>query len=139
MKQAFDLAKRDGSKAVMLIMQADPRFEDNWPKHHLRGLRVTPPDPKRPSGFRDFLKALETEVLAFGKPVVLIHGHTHYFRIDKPLIGSKSRRVIENFTRVETVGSPDTHWVRAIVDPNDSNVFTFKHEIVRKNLVGHRK
>lgn len=137
MKQAFDMAKRNESRAVMLIMQADPWFQDKWPPYYLTDLRVTPPDPKRPSGFSDFLTTLETEVLAFGKPVVLVHGDTHYFRIDKPLIGSKSKRAIENFTRVETVGAPDTHWVRAIVDPNDPNVFTFKHEIVKKNLANH--
>ena len=139
MKQAFDLAERNGSKAVMLIMQADPWFQDKWPADYFSRLRTTPPDPKTPSGFSDFLKTLEGEVLAFGKPVVLVHGDTHYFRIDKPLVGSKSGRVIENFTRVETVGAPDTHWVRTIVDPNDPNVFTFKHEIVKKNLANHPK
>jgi hypothetical protein len=51
--------------------------------------------------------------------------------------GSTSRRSIENFTRVETFGYPDTHWVRAIVDPQDPQVFSFKQEIVKENLVNH--
>ena len=76
-------------------------------------------------------------MLAFGKPVVYMHGDTHTFRVDKPLVGSISRRIIENFTRVETIGYPDTHWVRAIVDPNDPNVFSFRQQIVKENLVTH--
>jgi hypothetical protein len=43
----------------------------------------------------------------------------------------------ENFTRLETFGTPDVHWVRVIVDVNDPNVLTFKPEIVKKNLVDH--
>lgn len=139
MKEAFDLAKRNGNKAVMLIMQANPRFEDNWPPDYFRRLRTTPPDPKRRSGYSDFLTALETEVLTFKRPVVLVHGDTHFFRIDKPLISSKSKRVVENITRVETVGTPDVNWVRVIADPNDPDVFTFRHEIVKKNVVDHLK
>ena len=81
--------------------------------------------------------------MAFGKPVVYVHGDTHIFRVDKPLFGSTSRRIIENFTRVETIGYPDTrgypdtHWVRAIVDPKEPNVFSFRLEIVEANRVKH--
>ncbi len=45
--------------------------------------------------------------------------------------------MIENFTRVETFGNPESHWVRVIVDSKDPNVFTYKDEIVKKNLVKH--
>ena len=85
----------------------------------------------------DFLAALETETLAFNGPVVMVHGDSHIFRIDQPLVNSTTGRVIENFTRLETFGTPDVHWVRVIVDLNDPNVFTFKPEIVKKNLVDH--
>jgi hypothetical protein len=44
---------------------------------------------------------------------------------------------IEHFTRVETFGSPNVHWIRVSVDPSDPQVFTFKPEIVRQNLVQH--
>jgi hypothetical protein len=40
---------------------------------------------------------------------------------------------VENFTRVETFGSPDTHWIRVSVDPNSDNVFSFELEIVDAN------
>jgi len=77
--------------------------------------------------------------VAFGRPVVLVHGDTHYFRIDQPFLGAKSQRRIENLTRVETFGNPDTHWVRVTINPRDPNVFTFRPECVRKNLVKHSR
>ena len=83
------------------------------------------------------LSALIMETLAFRKPVVYVHGDTHIFRIDKPLVGSTSRRIIENFTRVATFGHPDTHWIGATTDLNDPNVFRFRQEIVKDNLVTH--
>ena len=138
LQQAFALAKRPEHKALMLITQANPNFEDRWPlpPAHLKALRIAPSEPQ-PSGFSDFLTALERETLAFDKPVVLVHGDTHYFRIDKPLYSSTSKRMIEHFTRVETFGAPNAHWMRAIVDPNDPQVFLFKPEMVKKNLVKH--
>ncbi len=51
-----------------------------------------------------------------------MHGDSHYFRIDKPLLDSQGLRV-ENFTRVETFGdhaeggTNDVNWVKVRVDP----------------------
>jgi hypothetical protein len=142
MRQAFEMATRSGSKALMIMAQANPRFENAWPsviqqRYMLGGLGLKSPETRRATGFDDFLTALEKETVAFGKPVVYVHGDTHLFRVDKPLVGSTSRRIVENFTRVETFGYPDTHWVRAIVDPGDPQVFSFRQEIVKANLVGN--
>ena len=76
-------------------------------------------------------------MLRFPRPVLLVHGDSHIFRIDKPLLSSNTGRIIENFTRVETFGTPDVHWVRVIADLNDPNIFTFRPEIVEKNVVNH--
>lgn len=113
--QTFDKANESESPAVMLVMQANI-FEE---------------DVNQPSGFADFKKALEEEVRAFGKPVVLVHGDSHTFRIDKPAISS-GRPL--NFTRVETFGSPDVHWVRATVNPRNEEVFSFEPEIIEANV-----
>ncbi|WP_157844853.1 hypothetical protein [Methylocucumis oryzae] len=40
-----------------------------------------------------------------------------------------------NFTRVETFGNPNTHWVKATIDKNDPNVFKFEPMIVEKNII----
>ena len=106
-------------------------------RYMLSALGIKPPATRRSTGFDQFLIALEKEVLAFGRPVVYVHGDTHNFRVDKPLVGTASGRIIENFTRVETFGFPDTHWVRAIIDPRDPQVISFRQEIVKDNLAKH--
>ena len=143
MSEGFDFAKHNGNKAVMIITQANPGFQNNWPEARFRRYMlnspIKPPEKKIKSAYDEFLTALERETLAFPRPVVLVHGDSHIFRIDQPLLSSKTGRVIENFIRVETFGTPDVHWIRVIVDPDDPNVFTFKPEIVKKNLVDHSK
>jgi len=76
---------------------------------------------------------------SYDKPVAYLHGDTHIFRIDKPLYSLKTKRVFENFTRVETFGWPDSHWVRVTVDPADPQLFRFNAEIVPGNLVNRKK
>jgi hypothetical protein len=115
MRETFDAARANSSPGVMLVIQANP-FEE---------------DIATPSGFTGFKAALEEEVTSFDGPVVLVHGDSHTFRIDKPVI-SETRP--PNFTRVETFGSPDVDWVRATVDPRDEAVFSFEPEIVEENV-----
>ena len=60
------------------------------------------------------------------RQVVLVHGDTHYFRIDLPLRDPRSGETIRNFTRVETYGSPTMGWVHGMVDAADPQVFRFE-------------
>jgi predicted phosphodiesterase len=120
MREGFSSAEDDGSSAVMIVMQANPGFDRS---------------PERRTGYNDLLGALEEETIAFGKPVVLVHGDTHTYRVDKPMISSASGEVVENFTRVETFGSPDVNWVRAAVDTSTPEVFAFEPEIIEENTV----
>lgn len=124
-REAFARARSQSARGVMLIMQANPHF-DLAATNALR------------RGFNEMLGVIEEETVAFQKPVVLVHGDSHYFRIDQPLTGSKSRRRIENFTRVETFGNPDVHWVWAVIDSRDPNVFRFERRLVKKNLLKHK-
>jgi hypothetical protein len=118
----FARAREENHKAVMLIIQANPGFEL--------------PAAQR-TGFNDFLAALEAETIAYQGPVVLVHGDSHYFRIDKPMLGSRSGRRIENFTRVETFGENDNHWLHVTVEPTSPNVFVFDQRLVAANFVQH--
>ena len=129
MRHAFTLAKSQSSKAVMIFAHANPSFEDRWPRFYVRILRIAPPSPD-PTGFTEFLAALEEEVTAYGRPVVLAHGDTHYFRVDKPFFRAGNGELIANFTRVETYGSPYVHWVRVGIDTSTEAVFTFRPEVV---------
>jgi hypothetical protein len=124
MRKAFAAAKSQSSKAVMIVTHANPYFEDRWPRFYVRLVRVAPP-PDMQSGFTEFLAALEEEVVAYGKPVVLAHGDSHYFRVDKPLFRAANGDHVSNFTRVETFGSPLVHWIRVRIDPSSDAVFAF--------------
>ena len=129
---AFLTARTRNSAAVMLITQADPGWDLS------DGTRAPLRDPKtlietdgQPDGFGDFLKTLRDEVIAFRKPVVYVHGDSHYFRVDQPFLDSTGKR-LENFTRVETFGdnqangNNDVRWVKVTVDRRSRDVFSFQ-------------
>jgi hypothetical protein len=132
LQQGFDEARRNNSRGIMIIWQANPFKQYDFPVPP-----STIPDQARSDGFVDIVQVLEAETLRFGKPVVLVHGDTHYFRVDKPLRNATTGRRIENFTRVETFGTPDVHWVRVSVDYNDPDLFIFRQGIVDQNRVNH--
>lgn len=141
LQQTFDEAKANGSAGVMIVWQADPGFDQS------DGTRAPLRDPKtlaetdgQPDGFQAILTKLRTLTIDFRKPVVLVHGDSHYFRIDHPLLDSQGRR-LENFTRVETFGdnqgngNNDVQWVKALIDPQSRDVFAFQTQIVPANRV----
>ena len=41
--------------------------------------------------------------------------------------------IIKNFTRVETFGSPNVHWVKVSVNPEGRSLFTFEPMMVLNN------
>jgi hypothetical protein len=123
---AFALAAKHELQAIMLIMQANPHF-DLASTNRLR------------HGFNEMLSVIEERTIAYGRPVMLVHGDSHYFRMDQPLIGRHSKRRIENFTRLETYGNPDVHWLKVTVDWKDPNVFVVQRQLVKKNFIRHQR
>jgi hypothetical protein len=127
----------------MIIWQADPGFDTSGyqgtPKRDPLSLMQTDV-PANQDGYHDIMVELRNLTIGFKKPVVLVHGDSHYFRVDKPLVNAQGRR-LENFTRVETFGDNqanginDVHWVEALVDPNSRDVFAFQAQIVPANRV----
>lgn len=132
--QGIERARQEQARGVVILTQANPMFETTWSatqvRRYLPGVTATIPEPRRPTGYDDFLAALEREVLAFSRPVLLVHGDTHVFRVDKPLVRSTDKVLVEHFTRVETFGYPDVHWVRITVDPGRADLFTIRPEMV---------
>ena len=113
----------------MIMQQANP----------FPGFPPFPGTPQNPSGFAELRAQLQQEATAFGRPVVLVHGDSHFFRIDKPLSprsvrGTAVTPALENFTRVETFRTPYHHWVHVTADASDATVFTFRPRIVAANL-----
>lgn len=142
-KRSFALAKSAGSRGMVILTQANPGFENFWPlpaktRYFIpfipRGQAL--PSPK--SAFGDYIASLAAELEDFDKPVLFVHGDTHLFRIDKPLYSAKSGNLFENFTRVETFGWPDSHWVRIEIDPADPQLFIVVPQIVRENRASLR-
>jgi len=139
LRQTFDAAKASNASAVMLITQADPGFDQSDPtRAPLRDARSLAETDDQPDGYKDYLVALRAAVIDFAKPVVYVHGDSHYFRVDKPLLDETGRR-LENFTRLETFGdnqangNNDVHWVKVLVDPASREVFAFQEQIVPAN------
>jgi hypothetical protein len=143
MKQAFAEAKATNSRGLVILTQANPGFENFWPTPSKTRYFIPfiPRGGQLPAGsavYEDYIEALSEELEAYNKPVAYLHGDTHLFRIDKPLYSRKTNRLFENFTRVETFGWPDTHWVRITIDPADPQLFRFNSEIVPENVVNRR-
>ena len=124
MKESFANAKAQKSPGIVVTIQADPGFD----------LPETEEidESKHPSvsGYTNFLNALVSETEKYIGQVLLVHGDTHFFKIDKPLYSPS--KILSNLTRVQTFGSPSIHWVRVSVDPRTSNVFTIQPVIVKQ-------
>jgi hypothetical protein len=116
LSDSFAVAAAHQARAVMIVLQADM-----W----------SPADPT--AHFADTKKALARLSIGYPGQVVVVNGDSHTLIIDKPLT-DKNNNVIENFTRVQTFGSAQNHWVSATVDPHDPNVFTFHPHIVAANV-----
>jgi hypothetical protein len=139
LQQTFDKAKATNAAAIMLIAQADPGWDlTDGTRAPLRDPKTLAETDGQPDGFQAFLTALRDQVIAFKKPVVYVHGDSHYFRIDRPLLDSTGRR-LENFLRVETFGdnqangNNDVHWLKVLVDDRTREVFAFQPQIVPGN------
>jgi hypothetical protein len=101
MAETFSAAKARNDIAVVLAMQADTMFEKN---------------PDERTGFNLWLEALEKEAKSWGKPVLLIQGDTHEFKLDQPLVGADMKRV-SNVTRLVVHGAQNVHATLIDVQP----------------------
>jgi hypothetical protein len=84
LEDTFVVAARD-ARALVLLIHANPKWDARW---------------WEPTGFDQFRTRLATFAERFDRPIVVVHGDSHTFRIDKPLRGSP------NVTRVEVFGPP---------------------------------
>ena len=94
--KTFDRARDIKAPAVMIIWQDDPT------------------DGSSPQ----LVAKLKKRAAAFGKPVLLVHGDTHRYKLDNPW------REIRNLTRLETYPTFTPEWVKVIVNPASPAVFT---------------
>jgi hypothetical protein len=112
---AFDRARRDAARGVVLATHANP------------GLEGGPEDAR---AFEPFVDRLKRRVAEFPGPVLLVHGDWHELTVDQPL-RRPDGTPYENFTRLQTFGSPDIGWVRVVVDTAAGRFTAFEPRLMR--------
>ncbi|PWC36638.1 hypothetical protein [Azospirillum sp. TSO35-2] len=125
MKEALAKAKAIGAPGVVLTFQADLGFD--LPETEGVDERKTPGY----DGYDRFIDALVAEARGYDGQILIVHGDTHFFKVDKPLVNQAN--LIANVTRVETFGSPNAHWVKVDVDPAARELFVVHPMIVPGN------
>jgi hypothetical protein len=101
LRSAADLANARNAIAVVLMFHANPLFEKVRPAQGFVGLR----------------RALVDLMDAYPGPVLVVHGDTHRFKHDRPLIDPRTGRPFERFVRTEVPGSPVVGGLWISVDP----------------------
>ncbi len=103
---AFAEAHRQESRALVIAIQADlfyvARCGRGWD-----------------SGYRDTRDAIGREAAAFGRPVLLINGDSHFWLHDRPIAAAP------NLTRIMVPGEQDIRAVRIQVDPAAADPWSF--------------
>lgn len=124
LKDTFKLARDKNAPGLVIAWQGDPGFD--LPETE----DVNERDYPSYSGYTNFLNALVAETEAYNGQVLIVHGDTHFFKLDKPLYSPT--KVLPNLTRVQTFGSPSIHWVRVSVDLTSPHIFTVNPVIVKQ-------
>lgn len=124
LQTAFAQARAQAALGLVLVVQADPGFD--LPETENIDESTAP----RFSGYHHFMNKLAQETEQFKGQVLMVHGDTHFFKLDKPLYSPA--KLLPNFTRLETFGSPSLHWVRVMVDPASSQIFQVHPVIVQQ-------
>src|SRR4029077_21227095 len=106
--KTFDLAAANDAAGIVLMFQADM-----WDATAAL------------SGFDDIVKQIGNLAIAFGKPVLILEGDSHVFRVDQPFTTASPLFALHpgtprapNVTRLVVEGSAGrTEYVRLTVDP----------------------
>jgi hypothetical protein len=107
LNRALESAKAGNVRALVLMIQANPLFD--------RG--------QGPPGFRGFKQQLVAAMARFAGPVLVLHGDTHRFRHDRPLIDPVRGTPFARLVRIEVPGSPVVGGVWITVDPSAPEPF----------------
>ena len=106
LKESYIEAAKTDVRGVALVIHANPDFEMGAGE-----------------GFKDFLASLRGFLSGYNRPVVCIHGDSHYYRIDKPFRDANGKTFL-GFTRIEVFGSPNVAGLIINVDPDDPQIFS---------------
>lgn len=122
LRSSFDKARHGHLAGILIGIQADVFFPFDLSDGGFNDLFL--PSLTADNGYSDFFNALMDETQNFDGQVLLVHGDSHYFKMDKAMTDEDGRS-IGNFWRIEVFGSSDNSWVEMTVDPDSKNVFSF--------------
>jgi len=118
LNRAFAVASENDASGIVLLFQADM-----W-------------DPTAAlSGFDDLVIQIGNLAVAFGKPVLLLEGDSHVFRVDNPFEAASplhgvhpSTPIANNVTRIVVEGSAAgrTEYLRLTIDPQNGQLFSWE-------------
>jgi hypothetical protein len=110
--ESMALAAQRGLSGAVILAQADPDFEGRTRRR-----------PGAADGFEAFREALRAHALRFGRPVLFVHGDSHFYQQDRPLGDPATGKPIANFVRVTVPGSPQVRWLRAGISRGRGELF----------------
>ncbi len=124
LEAGFEKARAENAPGVVVAFQAD-MWEERAPREPLQ------------NGYTASLAALRRLAVAYGRPVLLVHGDGHVLRIDQPL-RDNAGRTLETVTRLMVMGAQEVHAVRVTVDPAEPGLFSFTPVRVPENAMPPR-
>jgi len=104
--EAVAEAARGSARALVVIFHANPFVNS------------------KQDVYAPLLGAIREAAARLRRPVLLIHGDTHWQRVDRPFVDAAGQ-ALPYLRRMETYGSPFVGWVKVTVDPADPGLFRF--------------
>lgn len=122
LQESFAKARENGNAGIVILIQADIYFpfelsDGGYQDDFLPQLDAN-------NGYTDFFHTLVNETRNFDGQVLLVHGDSHYYKIDKAMFNDDGT-LTSNFSRVQVFGSLENSWIEMTVDPSSENVFSF--------------
>jgi hypothetical protein len=121
-EESFRRASDSKARGMVIVVQGDVGFD--WPETEDADESQLPEF----SGYRNVMAQITKSTEKFSGQVLFVHGDTHYFKVDKPLYSPT--KLLSNFTRLQTFGSPILHWVKVTVNPTTDHVFSIQPVLV---------
>lgn len=113
LREGFAHARRERLRGIVVALHGDPGLE-----HFANGFGH--------AAYRSLIEALRAETLAFAGEVLLLHGDSHFQRVDHPLRDPANGRPLPRFTRAESFGYPYFGWVKVFIDDASPSLFRFE-------------
>lgn len=114
---ALELAGRNAAPAAVLAFHANPAWEAEAEADWV-------------AEYAPFTHPIAAAVAAFGRPVLAIHGDSHDYTVDQPLLDPTTGKAVANFTRLQVPGSPLVGWVRVEFRPGEDPPWAFEERVV---------